>query len=428
MLFSDIIRFYSDKGIQEQLIASAKQREVVARYNDRVGARPDSISYPADIMDMVNKGATSFHYSVERWSNPLALIQEASKKDLDKLRIGWDLILDVDCKHVEYSKICAQLLVEALEFHSIKNYSVKFSGGTGFHIGVPFESFPNKINNREIAMEYPEGPRTIAFYLKQMIKNHLGERILDFESIKEISKRTGLKFDQLVTNNEFDPYKVLNIDTVAFSSRHLMRMPYSFNEKKWLVSVPLRKKDIESFTTKQAEFKNVRAELGFLTESRENEAKQLFMQSYDWFAKEQITNQIKELTEKYAIPQQAIPKQFFPPCVQLIYNGIDDGRKRAVFVLINFLKSCGWNHASVEGEVLEWNKKNPEPLSETYIKTQLKWHERLKDTYLPPNCSNANYYKDINICKPDNNCKNIKNPVVYPFIKLKGARKERNNG
>ena len=55
---------------------------------------------------------------------------------------------------------------------------MKFSGGSGFHILVPYESFPLNVNNFETKFLYPEGVRVIASYLKEMIYSHLSEQIL----------------------------------------------------------------------------------------------------------------------------------------------------------------------------------------------------------------------------------------------------------
>ena len=424
MRFSDIIRFYSNEAVKSRIIAAAKQREVVARFNDKVGARPDVLVYSADINELVKKGATSFHASLERWSNPMNLATAAAKKDLDSLRIGWDFIIDIDTKHLEYAKICAKLLCDALEFHSVNNYSIKFSGGTGFHIGIPFESFPAEINNTPTALQFPDGARIIAMYLKQMIKQTLAEKILEFEDIKQICKRTGKQFTELVVNGEFEPYKVLEIDTIAISSRHLMRMPYVFNEKTWRISIPIQKKDIESFKPEMAEPEKVVPELGFLDKFKKDEARQLFIEAFDWNMKEQLEKEIDEIKKEFELPKEAIPVELFPPCIKNIYKGMEEGRKRALFILINFLRSCGWNKEAIKAEVLKWNQKNPKPLSENYVTGQLSWHARLKDRYLPPACTNANFYKDIGICTPDSFCTNIKNPVVYPFRRMKAAKKK----
>ncbi|MCD6547778.1 MAG: hypothetical protein J7K22_04475 [Nanoarchaeota archaeon] len=422
MHLSDIIRFYANPKVREQLLSLARSREVVARYNDKVGSRPDSLIYDNDITQMVKNGATSFHASMERWKNPLLLSQDMKRKEMDELRIGWDLIIDIDCPYLEYSKICADLISQAIEFHGIKNYSIKFSGGSGFHIGVPFESFPKEVNNKETRLLFPDAPRTIADYLQNMIKEKLAEDILEFESIKMISKRTGKKFKELVKDGEFDPYTVINIDTVAISSRHLFRMPYTFNEKKWLISVPIERKEIFKFKERDAEYRNVEVNLGFLDKFKKDEAKQLFLQAFDWAAEKEVEKEIRELSEKYDLPKTMISKEFFPPCIKNILKGLEDGRKRSLFILINFLKSLGWNYNDIEKEIKEWNKRNKEPLRESYINSQLNWHKRVK-RYLPPACNNKGYYLDIGVCNPDDICKTIKNPVVYPFKKMKRVKK-----
>src|SRR3989344_7898302 len=137
-----ILEYYSRRDVQKALIESAKDREVGIRFNDTFGKRPDVLQYENDIYELARQGATSFHISEERWSNPLLLKPGLNKNQLDDLRTGWDLIIDVDGKALEYSKIVTFYLLEALKFHNIKNTSVKFSGNKGFHIGIPFESFP----------------------------------------------------------------------------------------------------------------------------------------------------------------------------------------------------------------------------------------------------------------------------------------------
>ena len=62
-----------------------------------------------------------------------------SRQEQDELRQGWDLLVDIDSKYLDYSKIAAELIAEALEFHNVKNYAIKFSGSKGMHIIVPWK-------------------------------------------------------------------------------------------------------------------------------------------------------------------------------------------------------------------------------------------------------------------------------------------------
>ena len=43
-------------------------------------------------------------------------------------------------------------------------------------------------------------------------------------------------------------------------------------------------------------------------------------------------------------------------------EGMADGRKRALFVLVNFLSSCNYSNEEIEVLIKEWNQRNREPL------------------------------------------------------------------
>ena len=83
------------------------------------------------------------------------------------------------------------------------------------------------------------------------------------------------------------------------------------------------------------------------------------------------------------------------------------------------MNNAGYGEKEIENLVFSWNKKNPEHLRENYITAQLSWHKRQKQKILPPNCDNQQYYIGLQICKPDNFCKLIKNPVHYAIRKNK---------
>ena len=413
---SALLKHYKRKEIQEAIIENAANREVAVKYGDKgFGSRPDVLQYPTDVLELAKQGATSFHASEEIWKNPLQLDPLMKKKDAENLRIGWDLVLDIDCPFLEYGKMAADLVIKALKYHGIKSISCKFSGGTGFHIGVPFEAFPDKVHGKETRLLFPDGPRKIALYLKEMIKKHLAEEILKKETISQLIKKTGKGFNEIVKHNVFDPFSILNIDTLLISSRHLYRMPYVFNEKTGLVSIPINPEKVLLFNNAIASPKYVRvSKFKFLDKSKaeKNEASKLIVQAFDF--SENKTEEIKIKNEKtYAMPESALHEQFFPPCIQNILKGIEDGKKRSIFILVNFLTSVGWDYEKIENLLKEWNKKNPEPIKEVYIVGQLRYHKQQKKRILPPNCQNLMYYKDFGVCTPDNLCQKIKNPVNY---------------
>ena len=113
-------RYYRRKEIQEAIASFSSHKEVVPRYMDAFGRRPDIIEYPNDVLNLAEKGATSFHCSEEIWSNPMDLQTSSTPESLNSLRTGWDLIIDIDSDFLDYSKIATRLIINAMKFHSIK--------------------------------------------------------------------------------------------------------------------------------------------------------------------------------------------------------------------------------------------------------------------------------------------------------------------
>ncbi len=418
-----ILKHYSRKDVQKEIVRVCKDREVAVKFGDKgYGKRPDVIQYGGDVNELAKQGATSFHVSVERWQDPLLLSSGITKREMDEIRSGFDLLLDIDSKFVGYSKIGAYLVIEALKFYNIKDIFTKFSGGSGFHILVPYESFPLNVNNLETRRLFPDGIRAIAAYLKEMIKHHLSEQILSLNTIEELSKNTNVPLKELIEGGVFNPFSLVDIDSILISPRHLFRCVYSVNEKTGLVSVPVEPENIRKFELKSAKINNLEVgKVRFLhnLEGERGEAGKLILQAFDWAMKNKRED-VKEFdrAKEFSAPKDAIPSDLFPPCIKLGLQGLKDGKKRFVFILINFLRSAGWNIESVKDFLLKWNKKNGEPLRDGYILSQISWASRQK-VMLPPNCDNKAYYFGFGICCPDELCKKIKNPVNYSIRKSK---------
>src|SRR3989344_7907963 len=424
------LRFYKRKDIQDAIIAHAKNKETGVRYSESFGKRPDILSYPKEILELSLRGVTSFHASEEIWENPLELESNKSKKELDQLRCGWDLVLDIDCKFVDYSKIAANLIIQFLKYCGVKDISVKFSGNKGFHIGVPFEAFPKKVGEVHTKELFPDAAKRIAYYIKENIKTELGKQILEFEkgAISNIKEKVNLSQEEVTRyepNEHGDKVAKLNvdhfleIDTVLISSRHLYRMPYSLHEKSGLVSLPIDPEKVMEFQKEMAKPDSILAPMfTFLDRNVSGEsARQLLVQALDFDVKleEEKEHTKKEYDElKLTSP---IKEDFFPPCMKLLLQGIGDGKKRGVFILMNYLGKIGWNKEEIEAYLKKWNAQNQEPLREVYLKGQL--HGFKAGDKLPPNCNNEAYYRGIGICKPDSFCPRIKNPVNYTILKWK---------
>lgn len=418
MNIADLLKYYNNDEVLNTLISQGKDREVATMFSKGFfGQRPSILMYKQEIIDQVRNGAVSFHMSVERWKNPMSLNATNTKNEMDELRKGWDLIIDIDTKVLDYAKICAKLLCHALEYHGIKNYAIKYSGGSGFHIAVPYECFPKTVNGVSVEKLFPEAAQKIASYLRAFVRKKLSEMILEMNSLEQVMEKTSKSQKEIFEGNEFNPYSVLEIDAAALSPRHLIRMPYSINEKKGLVSITISKDEIEDFETESAKPKNVKKIIPFIERDKAiaNEANELFMQSFDYFKK--IEEKITEPAFKKRVFEKSyekIPPEKYPPCIKLILNGLEDGKKRALFILVNYFKSANYSKEEIEQIVNEWNSKNAEPLKDSYVKTQIKWN--LKSTeYLAPNCDNKMYYQDLAVCKKDSICETIKNPINYHF-------------
>src|SRR3989338_5199765 len=177
--FQRVWNYYSRESILRAIVEVAKNREVVSVFRDgRFGKRPDVLQYPQDIIHAVAEGTVSFHGSVERWNQPMQLDVGLTKQNLDQMRSGWDIFIDPDVDDFEIAKVTAKQIIEAFRDHEITSVSVKFTGGDSFHIGVPFESLPEKINLNPTSAQYPEILQKVIQYLKWYMKDQLREEIL----------------------------------------------------------------------------------------------------------------------------------------------------------------------------------------------------------------------------------------------------------
>lgn len=430
-----IYNHYNRKEILNEMVRCSINKEVVGSFGG-VGyaKRPNIIEYQQDILAEVKRGITSFHASEELWSNPLNISTELKKGETDALRVGWDLILDIDCKELEYSKIAADFIIRALSFNGIKSISCKFSGNHGFHIAVPWEAFPKSINGKETRLLFPEAPRAIAEYLKLLVERRVGQALFNYEREKrsstpylelingmiktcEIAEGNAQKIIKSVTHQkssdglelvEFDAFHLVGIDTILINSRHLYRQVYSVNEKSGLISIPINPLKVLFFDKNLARIENnIVSRFKFL--ERENvqsdEATRLLTDSYDYVSKKKRDDETtqfladqekKESVAKYAEIVEKIPEEFFPPQIKKLLEPMQDGKKRAMFILISFLKSCGYNQNEIEVRLTEWNNSHREPLRDTFFKTQIKQASASVEKILPPNYKNKDQDYDPN--------------------------------
>jgi len=163
-------------------------------------------------------------------------------------------------------------------------------------------------------------------------------------------------------------------------------------------------------------------EEGFLDEYEEDEATNLVVQAMDFMdqQEEQRKEEIKKRTDReFERPDDAIPEEYFPPTIENILEGLEDGRKRGLFILINFFRTLGYSWTEIEKKIWEWNERNEQELREAYVKTQLRWHKERGEDVPPPNYDAKGYYKDMKVYEGDPLEEKVKNPVSYAFRKAK---------
>ena len=400
--------YYSKPEVQRAIFDFSSNREVVPRYFEGFGKLPDSLQYPGDIFPMVQRGATSFHCSIELWQDSLSLSTGQTREQLNNLRIGWDFLIDIDSKYLDYSKISAELIVNFLKFHGIKNIGVKFSGSKGMHIIIPWKAFPKEINEIQTSNMFPEWPRIICQYIIEKTKPQL---------IEKITKLTiGSKYVK-----DFSASEKVMPDIILVSSRHLFRMPYSLHEKTALASIVIDENKISEFQIQDANPLKITKDniKSFTPNSKENEASELLLQALDWHKEQNLNVEVTDSVKDFKpIKLDKISDEFFPPSIKEILKGMKDGRKRALFILINLFRSIGMDKDELEKRLYSWNEKNEVQLKQGYIKSQLSWSYRNK--VVPPPNFNKDYYKGIGIVPTEEELR-YKNPVNYVVKKTLGS-------
>jgi len=513
--------YYSNPKVQKAIMDFSAGREVVPSYMmEHFGKRPDVINYPSDIIGAVKKGATSFHCSEEIWNDPMEIDSDMGIEEFGEIRKDWDLLIDIDSKYLDYSKIAAKLILKEFERHGIKNYGVKFSGSKGFHIIISGKAFPENFDGLEKKKMFPDWPRTICEYLMERIKPEYNKIVMgggiDFKALElrtKLSKedvtkvlcpecgrpcergkmvtlecpechssvkrkdpritKKGLKCinescvgylkvvdekdchycdyckisDVSKLDDEGDKKIVVEkyakdsnkfredfeerlgdehlggLDLVLVASRHLFRAPYSLHEKSALASVVLDKEEIDDFSPKDADPLKVKIR-NFLPENEEGEATELLENALRWKKRKDEENE-RTQKKKYAgygngnykdIKMEGVTDDMFPGPINKLLKGLEDGRKRGLFILLTFLKSVGFKPEEINEKVREWNKRNKPPLKEGYLRSQVEWHLKQKKKILPPNYDNDNFYKDLKLI---NKKQNVKNPIVEVVRKLR---------
>ena len=409
----EILDYY--KKAAPFIVSFSQNREFVPVYwkngEKGFGKRPNYIEYEQDLLYFVKRGATSFHVSEERWKDIDKLAEAKREKELNELRIGWDLVIDIDSPDFSVSKLIAKEILKFLKSKNIISFT-KYSGNKGFHIIIPWEEFPKKIEWKDkeldLVKEFPRIPRLLIFYIMQKVRKSIENKLNE-----EVLKAFGFSKETLLNQIE--------IDMVLVSSRHLFRSVYSLNEKQWLASIPVE--NISKFSPEDALPEFVQFIEWDFSKLKENSNLEKLIKAALLFDEEKRNERWEKLKEELSKidelkPRRGRKKKNHPPCIRNILKGLKDGRKRAVFILINYFRRLNYSWEEIRKILYEWNEKNEEPLKERYIEYQIEWHKRKEEEgirYLPPNCDRLEYYKDMGVCEreKDPRCQKIKNPLNY---------------
>ncbi|MBI3413595.1 MAG: hypothetical protein HY051_05985 [Candidatus Aenigmarchaeota archaeon] len=471
MNYRQILDYYSREDVQNALLEASKDREVAGIFkNGSFGHRPNVLIYPTDIVNMAKSGTVSFHGSVERWDNPMSLRPGMSREDMDDLRKGFELIIDIDIKDFEFAKIYTKIFFDELTKYGIKNIGVKYTGGKSFHMGIPFESFPEKIDYKPTRTQYPLIPQVIVLYLSKKLKPKLEDALLRTEpDITEMARKLQIAPEKLIGSEGLDISKIFNLNkppgagkiisndpnspkyegslnesnkgkmegnkateefvgkSIAeyglFTSRHMFRLPYSLHESSFLVSLPIKISDIDKFEKSEAKPENVKVAERFLnSENTDNEEMEtLITEAMDWNSSKAKEEEVKK--RFIALNSDKIPQEFFPPSIQKITYGLPDGRKRSILILFNFLRNMNWSDDEIENFITEWNQKNTPPLPANYVRGQIRWL-RASKKMLPPNFDKENFYRSMGINFDTETKANARNPVTYAIRSFRAASRK----
>ena len=129
---------------------------------------------------------------------------------------------------------------------------------------------------------------------------------------------------------------------------------------------------------------------------------------------------ILDITEKIEIKD-------FPKTIQFVLSTkFEDGKKRALFLLLTFLYTIKWEASHIEQTITDWNNMQEKPLKKNYINAQYSWFRSAQKLISTPNFNNANYYSGIGVPKEIIDKDRLffkriqaKNPIHFIYLLLK---------
>jgi len=327
----------------------------------------------------------------------------------------FDFIIDVDLS-LPLSIMFTKKLVDFFQEREIFPI-IKYSGNKGFHIILPKipvdERYPDfyrfVINSITKKVGYE-----LAKELLEKIENefHLLKSFLEYFNIN-IKNRSFRNPKELIEKNK-DKF-IFNADAIVISRRHLIRSPFSINEKSknnfsgYLISaftsyelldeleekvykeIYIRKRIMEEYNMNKI---NIKENIKIFEEQLElydiDIVRKFFSKYYDKYL---VHKKIEEEKNRKKNGKKSIfikrNKLTIPKSLKKILDiGVKDGRKRSIFILATFFSNNDGKeiipYEEFERMIIEWNQKNEPPLKEKELNTILKYIRKYWGKYKTP--------------------------------------------
>jgi len=291
------LTYYTDEVIQT-LSLQCKDREIFLKSGENVSHRPLQVNSAEELKWLIqtfNKNSIlGIHVTIEKFSDPLLLAEQSP----DKLRVGWDLLIDLDTDNIQDAKRTALAVIALLNHFCINSVKVKFSGRRGFHIIIPGLAFHNFKTDREFITAYPNVPKAACRFIEACLKPE---------------QKKGVTFD----------YEV-------YRPRHLMRLAYSLHEETGLVSMPVDVSKINGFDVNDAKQNNVDIDYGWINlKARIGEASKLMDAVSEW-----IKINRKNVQGIKIVRPQTTSRNQIKWIEKLLETPVSDGRHRITWLIL----------------------------------------------------------------------------------------------
>ena len=215
----DVLDYYQRDDIAMVIYRYGKDRKIkVTNEPNSLGGGGGQIAIqsPDDIANLAKKLLDGNENVVPRkYPSFHATIGVFSKGFLKQNHRGADVVIDIDVKdNFREAFKQGRKVLDFLDYYNV-SYRVKFSGGSGPHIIIPYEWLPKSLQSNNFGQIH----RTI------------------FQTITSRSKAS-------------------HIDGSFTAFDHYHRIPYSINENTGLISLPLHKDQYNEFTPSMAGIRN----------------------------------------------------------------------------------------------------------------------------------------------------------------------------